>query len=55
MTPKEERNDGRVEGFAPLDWTFEPFHLGIGLSLSLAAIALWETISLRDIARAQIH
>jgi low temperature requirement protein LtrA len=46
---------GTLAALALVHWTLEPFQLGIAVSLMLVAVAIWETISLRDTARAQNH
>ncbi len=46
---------GMLAALALVHWTFEPYQLGIAVSLTLVGVAIWETISLRDTAKAQDH
>jgi low temperature requirement protein LtrA len=46
---------GLLIALALVHWLLEPYELGIVAAATLVTVAIWETVSMRDTARAQAH
>jgi hypothetical protein len=46
---------GLLIALALVHWLLEPYQLGIVAAATLVTVAIWETVSMRDTARAQAH